>query len=545
MTVTADAPAAAPASESTAPAPVPTGLAAILGSGDHKVVGRIWLAVAMLHLLLLGTATVLVSAERIDSSVFDVLGRRWIVPVDTFQFISLVFLFLVPLTIAVATAVVPLQVGAATLAFPRASASAAWGYLLGGGLLVAAYAMHGGPDGTDEKGAVLFTVAFGMLLLSLLVAWICIATTVITLRTTGMRLIRVPLFAWSALVAGGVWILTLPVLIGLSILSYLDAQYGGFLGGGAGSAYGRIAWAFGTPAVYVLAVPVLGFVGSVVPVFFQTRHQQHRVALGLIGAFGVLSVGAWTIPGLSGATPWLYKGPWVVVSFAVLLPLLGLVGLWALTARQGRLSFGSPVLFALSATLLLLLGAAAGAVQAVKPIKTVVDGPGTSLYGTSWSTAVLGIVALAGITAMVGGVVYWAPKLVGHRFPEGGARLVAVLLLLGTLVTGVPELVAGLLGQPASAALAPAQHVATIEHLELVATIGNGLLVLAGLLFILLLLRAATSGVPAGDDPWSGHTLEWATTSPPPIGNFAELPKISSEAPLYDARHRPEEADAR
>jgi heme/copper-type cytochrome/quinol oxidase subunit 1 len=535
MTVTADAPAAAPASESTAPTPVPTGLAAILGSGDHKVVGRIWLAVALLHLLLLGAATVLVSAERVDSSAFEVLGKRWVGPVDTFQFISLAFLFLVPLTIAVAIAIVPPQVGASTLAFPRAAASAAWGYLLGGGLLVAAYAMHGGPDGTDEKGAVLFTVAFGMLLLSLLVAWICIATTVITLRTTGMRLLRVPLFAWSALVAGGVWILTLPVLLGLSVLSYLDAQYGGFLGSGAGSAYGRIAWAFGTPAVYALAIPVLGFVGSVVPVFLQTRHQQHRVALGLIGAFGALSVGAWTMPSLNGTTPWLYKGPWVVVSIAVLVPLLGLVGLWALTARQGRLAFGSPVLYAVSATLLLLLGAAAGAVQAIKPIKTLVDGPGTTLYGTSWSTATMGILALAGITAMIGGVVYWAPRLVGHRFPEGGARLVAVLLLLGTLVTGVPELVAGLLGQPASAALAPAQHVATIEHLELVTTIGNGILVLAGLLFILLLLKAATSKDATDDDPWSGHTLEWATTSPP---------KISSEAPLYDARHRPEEVDA-
>jgi cytochrome c oxidase subunit I+III len=536
MTVTADAPAAAPASESTAPAPVPTGLAAILGSGDHKVVGRIWLAVAMIHLLFLGTATVLVSAERIDSATFDVLGQHWIVQADTFQFISLAFLFLVPLTVAVATAIVPLQIGAATLAFPRAAASAAWGYLLGGGLLIAAYAMHGGPDGTDKRGSVLFVVAFGMLLLSLLVAWICITTTVITLRTTGMRLIRVPLFAWSALVAGAVWIVTLPVLLGLSVLSYLDVRYDGFLGGGPGSVYGRIAWAFGTPAVYALAIPVLGFVGSVVPVFFQTRHQQHRVALGLIGAFGVLSVGAWTMPSLSGATPWLYKGPWVVVSFAVLLPLLGLVGLWALTARQGRLSFGSPVLYAVSATLLLLLGAAAGAVEAIKPIKTIGDGPGTTLYGTSWTTAVLGVVALAGITAMVGAVVYWAPKLVGHRLPEGGARLVAVLLFLGTLVTGVPELVAGLLGQPASATLAPTQHVSAIEHLELAATIGNGILVLGGLLFVLLLLKAATSDGPAADDPWSGHTLEWATTSPP---------KISSEAPLYDARHRPEEGDAR
>ena len=183
------------------------------------------------------------------------LGKHWIVQADTFRFVGLVFLFVIPLTIAVATVIVPLQVGASTLAFPRAAAAAAWTYLLGGGLLVAAYAIHGGPDGTDARGNALFVVAFVLVLLALLLAWICIATTVVTLRTTGMRLTRVPLFAWSALVAGSVWVLTLPVLIGLAVLSYLDVRYHGFFGADAASGYARIAWAFGTPAVYAMAHP--------------------------------------------------------------------------------------------------------------------------------------------------------------------------------------------------------------------------------------------------------------------------------------------------
>jgi heme/copper-type cytochrome/quinol oxidase subunit 1 len=543
MTVTADAPAAAPASESTAPAPVPAGLAAILGSGDHKVIGRLWLVAAMVHLVLVGTVSVLVSAEGIDTSKFDVLGADWIVQADTYRFIGLAFLFLVPLTIAVATVVVPLQVGASTIAFPRAAAASAWTFLIGGGLLIGSYAIHGGPDGTDADGVALFVASFALVLVSLLVAWICIATTVVTLRAPGMGLRRTPLFAWSTLVAGAVWVLTLPALIGLSVISFLDVRYEGFLSGAPGSVYGRIWWAFGTPAVFVMAIPILGFVGSVVPVAFQTRHQQHKVASGLIGAFAVLTVGAWTMPSLSGATPWLYEGPWIVVSIAILVPLVGLLGLWALTARQGRLAFGSPLLFAGVAMVLLFLGGAASAVQAIKPIKTLVDGPGTSLYGTSWSFGIAGFVMLAAITAMIGAVVYWSPKIVGHSFGEGGARLVALLLLVGAVANAGAELIVGLLGQPASAAVGPSEHVSTIEALNLVSTIGVGVLVLAGALFVVLLFKASTSGVATADDPWSGHTLEWATASPPAPGNFASLPKVTSESPLYDAR-RPEEANA-
>lgn len=550
MTVTEDAPAAAPATSEppAASAPAPTGLAAILGSGDHKVVGRLWIVASLLHLLLAGLAALAVAVEKIDLSGVDVVDADWLGPLYAYRSIAGAFLFLLPLAIGVATAIVPLQVGAATIAFPRAATAAVWTYLLGGGLLVGAFAIEGGPFGTDVDGVRLFVAAFALVLVAQAVAWVCIATTVLSLRVPGLSMARVPLFAWSNLVAATVWLVTLPVLAGITALAYLDIRYGGgqgIFGGGQATLYPRIAWVFGTPAVYAFAIPALGVVGSVVPVFAQTRHHQHRIAQGLIGAFGALSVGAWAVPGYGGeAYRWLYEGPWVVVSFAVVVPVLGLVGLWALTARQGQLRFGSPLLFAVAALLVLLVGLLAGAVQAVEPLETLVDGDGTPLYGTSWSASVAAHVGLAATIALLGALVFWAPKLVGRLVPEGAARAVAVVLAVGTLLWALPEAIAGLVGQPALPLADVVDNVSTVEALN-IATLVGGVVLALGLAGVVALFASGTRGhEPPGDDPWSGHTLEWATSSPPPVGNFASLPEITSEAPLYDARHRFEEGSA-
>ena len=473
------------------------------------------------------------------------IGADWYGQVFAYRSIAAAFLVLLPLTIGLATAIVPLQLGASTLAFPRAAAAAAWTYLIGGGLVVASFAMDGGPGGSDVDGVRLFVVALGLVIVAEAVAWICIATTVITVRVPGLSLARTPLFAWSAMVAGVVWIITLPVLAGMLVIQYLDVRYGGgggFFAGGEATMYARIAWVFSTPAVFAFAIPALGFIGSVVPVFSQTRHQQHRIAQGLIGAFGVLSVGAWALPGFGqDAFPWLYDAPWVAVSIAVVVPLIGLLGLWALTARQGRIALGSPLLFAIAAALLLLDGVLAGAVQAIEPIETLVDGDGTSLFGTTWSTSIASHVVLATLVALLGAIVYWAPKLIGRRVPEPPARGLAMLLLLGSVLWGLPDLIAGLLGQPASPFVAAADNISTIETLNLLSTIGGAVLAVALLGFVGLLARAAAGDDRPDDDPWAGHTLEWATTSPPPAGNFTVVPEVTSEAPLYDSRHLAEE----
>lgn len=537
MTVTEDAPAAVSApAEPMAPAPSAPGLAGILGTGDHRVVGRLWAVAAIVHALLAGIAAVLVAAEKIDLSTVDVIGNDWFGQVFAYRSIAGGFLVLLPLTIGVATAIVPLQLGASTIAFPRAAAAAAWTYLLGSGLVVGAFAIDGGPGGTDVDGVRLFIAAFVLVLVAEVVAWICIATTVITARVPGLSLARTPLFAWSALVAGTVWIVTLPVLIGVMIMAYLDIRYGGsggFFGGGANVLYTRIAWMFSTPGVYAFAIPALGVIGSFVPVFAGTRHERHRTAQGLIAAFGVLSIGVWALPGFGAdAYPWLYEAPWVAVSLVIVVPVLGLFGLWALTVQRGRLTPSGPLLFGVSAGLMLLVGVLAGAVQAIEPIKTLVDGPGTSLYGTTWSTAVASYVVLAAVMAMLGAVVFWAPKLVGRSFPEGPTRGVALGFLAGTVLWSFPDLVAGLLGQPGLPGFAPTDNVSTIEALNVASTIGGALLAVAGVAFVLLLVRAVASDTVPGDDPWNGQTLEWATT----------LPEITSEAPLYDATHRPLEA---
>jgi heme/copper-type cytochrome/quinol oxidase subunit 1 len=549
MTVTEDAPPALSASpEPTAPAPDASGLAAILGSGDHKVVGRLWIVAALAHLLLVGAAAALVAAEKIDLSGVDIVSADWLGPFTAYRSIAGAFLFLLPLTIGVATAIVPLQVGAATLAFPRAAAAAVWTYLIGGGLLIGSFAIEGGPFGTDVDGVRLFIASFTLVLVALVVALICIATTVIALRPPGLSLARTPLFAWSMLVASAVWTIMLPVLAGITVLAYLDIRYGGaggFFGGGGTTLYGRISWVFGAPAVYAFAIPALGVIGSVVPVFARTRHHQHRLAQGLIGAFGVLSVGAWAVPGYGqDAFPWLYEVPWVAVSIAIVLPVLALLGLWAVTVQQGSLSLGTPLLFGLSSALMLLLGVVAGAGQAIEPVKTLVDGEGTSLYGTTWSSAIASYVVLAAAIALLGGITYWSPKILGRTFADGGTRAVAFLLLIGTVLWSFPDLIAGLFGQPADPGATPLDNVSTIEALNIASTIGAAVLALSVVGFLVLFVGAARSTELPGDDPWGGHTLEWATSSPPPVGNFPSLPVITSEAPLYDARHRTEEGTA-
>lgn len=547
MTVTESAPTVAPESARPAPAEAPSGLAGMLGSGDHKVIGRLWIAASLLFLVLAGVAGMAVSVERLDTgSVGDVVGAEWLLQIFTFHSLAAAFLFLLPLTIGVATTVVPLQVGSPTIAFGRASAAAFWAFLVGGCLVVAAYAIDGGPFGTDADGVELFLVAFGLVLAAQVLAWVCIGATVVALRAPGIWLRRIPLFAWSALVAAVVWILTLPALGAMVVLTFLDTRYAGgaFLAGSEGI-YSRLGWAFGQPAVYAFAIPVLGLAGDVVPVFSATRHRRYGVALGCIGAFGVLSIGVWAMPGFAvgaeAGRPWLYEAPWIAVSFLVVLPVLALAGLWGDTARHGSVRLASPFVYVQAALLMLVVGLLAGAVQAIEPLETVGDAS-VPLYGTTWTTSIAHYVTLAATLALFGALAYWASKVLGRTLAEGLQKLVATVLLLGTILLAFPELVSGLLGQLAGFG-GVTDNADAVEALNIASAIGGGLVIVGALLFAATLLQALASKDRPVDDPWEGHTLEWATASPPVAGNFAAVPEVTSEAPLYDARHR-EGADA-
>ncbi len=544
MTVTeASRDAAAEAAATATPSTPPTGLAAVVGTGDPRTIGKLFVGTSLLFLVASGVAGAFVDFELADASGNEIFQPDTTLRLFTLHSTAALFLGVLPLLIGLATAIVPLQVGAPTVAFPRASAAAFWVWLVSGGIVLASYAIDGGPWGTESDAVGLYVLGLIAVSVALFVATASVVTTVLTLRAPGLTLRRAPLFSWSVLVGGTGWLLTLPVLAAMLLITYLDLRYGQQFLGGSGGIYNRIAWLFWQPTLYLVAVPALGIVADVVPVFAQRRHHKHGAAMVLLGLAAALGVGAWAQTGatIDGGTtaPWLNEGPWIAVSFLAIVPVLGLFGLWNLTLLKGKVKIGTPLILAQLGALAVLVGVAAGGATAIEDL---------DLDGTTWMTAQAVLVLAGALLAGLAGVAFWAPKLYGKLLPDAAVRLGGTVLFLGAFAAAVPLAIAGTLGQVrlATADLLGAEpgtipgvsggDVDTVEVLDLIAGIGLAVMVLGGVIVALALLKRQSGDGP-GDDPWGGHTLEWATSSPPPIGNFAALPEITSEAPVYDARH--------
>lgn len=527
-TVTSDdAPALAP------PEPA-RGLAALLGTGDPTTIGRLYIGTSLLFLLVAAVTGMLLSIEKIDVSGIDVLDADVVAQFFSLFRISSVFLFLVPLLLGLAICVVPRQVGSPTVAFPRAAAASYWTYLVGGGIVLAAFVADGGPGGGDPDAVALFVAAMIMVLAALCLAAVCVATTGLALRVDGMSLRRAPLFTWANVLAAGLWILTLPVLAGILVLAYVDLRYGPTLIGGGEQLFLRIAWVWSQPSNYIFAIPVLGIIADVAATGARTRFTQHRLAMGCIGAFAVFSFGAWAMPSWSPSTggelalPYTNEVPFVAASFLVVLALLAFTGLVVDTIRKGAARLVSPLVWTLAALVMLLAGVANGALVSIDPLE---------LVNTTATTSQIHYVLAATMLGALGGLVYWAPVIFRKAFPELASTGLAGLGLLGTVLLCLPDLISGFLDQLARLGGAPegasSGDVDAIEALNLVSAVGAGVLVVVGVGFIGLLVRTV-SAADEVTDPWEGNTLEWAAGD--------ELPPITSEAPVYDARHAVEVA---
>jgi cytochrome c oxidase subunit 1 len=498
----------------------PAGLAGWLVTGDHKRIGRLYIATALLFLVA-GTAIgAVVGAERVDSGlqVFD--DAEMLRQIHSLHGSVSVFLFLVPVLLGLATYVVPLQVGAANVAFPRLSALSFWGYLVSGGILIAAYAADGGPGGGDADAVDLWLVALAGLTASTVIALISVLTTIVVLRAPGMTLLRAPAFSWSVLVGGGLTLLAAPVLVATLAVLFIAHHHGG----GEPPGGQEITWFFGLPQVYLLVVPVAGIAAEIVPVLARVRPVRSGPVAAVIAALALFGFGAFAQP------PGVIDEPAVaVVTIAAVLPALALLAVLADTLRRGgRPAVASPLLFAMGAVLLLFLGALAGGAAVIDPL---------DLEGTTWVTGQLHLVLLgAGVLGAFAGLSWWAPKIWGAPLGEWPARVAFLLTFLGVLLVAGPDLVTGLVNdlEPAAADFDDDSLNVTMN---VVAEIGAGVVILGVLAFVAAVIQAAGAPDDAVADPWEGHTLEWATASPPPPGNFTEaLPPVLSPAPLLDAR---------
>jgi len=558
-------------------------------SGDHKVIGRLWILGSLLFGLFTLVADVLVRIERIDTdSVFLFSNRFAFEQWFTLHRVSLVFLFVVPLLIGLAMIMVPLQIGAPSLAFPRAAAAALWSWAVSGVILIVSWAIDGGlvDRGTEtvSQSTQLSMVSLAAVVLSLLVASMVILTTIFTERSQGMSLYNVPLFTWSMLVAVGIWLLSLPVLLSNLMLMWVDARGEAAQGFGNDQLYLQISWVFDQPQVFAFAVPVLGILGETIPVAFRRRLKQYDLAMIGIGAFGALSFGAYaqTVFNQSANTTWLY----VLGSIALILPILAMLGAIGLTAKAAGRAPTMSAHLALSIMALVAL-LAAGAVAAVRVLDSLLapvigflngvvgffqgsgsgSGDGwqflTDFQGwlstsfdeiarTSVSGAMVQLALIAGLIAGVAGLYYWSSKILGRKLPSGIGMLAGVSLLGGAMLSAIPDAISGFLDQPDFVAAAGQRDgVEVLNTISLIGSIG----VFAGFGLLLLALPAAfffDSDDDADEEdpdfdernPWNGHTLEWLSESPPPPGNFEGPFVVTSEAPLLDDDFENPYADA-
>jgi heme/copper-type cytochrome/quinol oxidase subunit 1 len=497
-----------------------TGLAAFLGTGDHRSLGRAYIGFA----LFFGATAWVLDTLYAAHQAHHLLPTEHVFQVYTASQIAAVLLFAIPLFVGLATFISPLQVGANTIAFPRAAAAAFWGWLIGSILVVASYAIDGGPLGGRVKAVDLTYAGLALVAASLVLACICLLTTIISLRTPGLWLDRIPMFSWSVVVAASIWVLTLPVLLANIVLIYVDHHYGkpAFFGAGTNQ-WTQVSWVFSQPQIYAVAIPALGLANDVVATLAGARQKHRSTLMAAVGAFGILTFGAFAQPTFY---PDVYnEALFIALSLLIILPTVILVGGWLATAKEGRPLVKSPLLFVLGSTLVLLLAVIAGGVYTFKQLDLHDIRWGQQGFGSPYANGHLLLIVAVATLAGLGGVVYWAPKLFGRFAHDGLAKLAALVGFVGALVVGLPLFVYGFKFK--ATGLADSMH-----FLYGTSALGAALLVVTIVLVVIALFMGKGD---APDDAWGvGQSLEWATTSPPAPAAFAVLERVVSAEPLLD-----------
>ena len=442
--------AAAPGS-STEEAPAPRILAQPFVTSDAATVGRLFVVVSLLMGLGTSVIGVLLSLGRTEAvAPWDLFGgfnayfRMW-----TLYRVSFMLLVVLPLLLGVAMAVVPSQVGAGNLAFPRAALASFWTWLIGAVIIVVSVFAGGGwgaidgVTGNENDAMALTLLGTGMVIVALLLGAVTVATTVISLRQTGMTLLDVPPFAWSMLVAAAVWLFTLPVAIANIVVIYADLR------GRPAIAFGRaespdiwlqLDWLVEQPAVYLMAVPVLGIAIEAVGAAVGARSSLPEAVTVIVGLFGLLAVGGWSQDYFTAPQDLRDGLVYVAFGLAAVLPVVALAGGAAELVLRGAKTpdrlFDTRMLGAGAA--LKLLGAAAlvGALRVIEPL---------DLLETTATWAVFHGVVVASLIAGVAALVNWSHQLLFCPISRVVGRGSVVLLLGGGGLLVLSDLISGFL----------------------------------------------------------------------------------------------------
>jgi len=523
-----------------------SGLYEWLTTTDHKKIGILYVVNSFIFfflggILALGIRTELAipGVQFVDGEVYNQLF--------TMHGTTMIFLFIIPMLVGFGNYVVPLQIGAPDMAFPRINALSFWMLPLGGILLFLGFITGGAasagwtsyaPLSEDRtlasvgSGQDLWIMGLTLIGTSSILGGINFLVTIFKMRAPGLTLFRMPILVWTVLVTSILQVLATPVLTSALIMLFIDRNYGGHFfdpaTGGTAILWQNIFWFYSHPAVYIMVLPAMGMISEILPVFSRKPLFGYKAFVFATAGIGALGFSVWAHHMFT--TGLVFLPFFSLMTFLIAVPTGVKMFNWIFTLWRGKLTFSTPLLFAVGFLSMFLLGGINGAFSAAVPVDF-------ALQDTYWVVAHLHYVLFGGsVFGVFAGVYYWFPKMTGRMLDEGLGKLQFVMIFIGFNLTFFPMHQLGLAGMPRR--IADYASNAGWNDLNLAATIGGFLIAASMIPFLWNVFISRRNGKIAGDDPWQANTLEWATSSPPPPYNFDHLPEIRSERPLFDLRHR-------
>jgi cytochrome c oxidase subunit I len=454
---------------------------------------------------------------------------------------TMIYLFVVPVALAAGLYLVPLQVGAAEVAGPRAALAGLALFIAGGLTMWSGFLTSGGAaaaswwgfdplsDSVHSPGSGMELWIFGVIMATAgQLLWAgCVLATALRRRAPGMTLLRMPVFSWTMVATCLLTLFAFPALIVALVLLWAQRHFGGVLVGDLGAVdYQQLFWFYGHPVVYVMFFPFVGMVGEILATFASRRFFGYSAFVIAVLAFSGLSMTVWAHHMFTmGQVTNRYFS---LTSTALVVPAGVEYFDFLATIWLGRLRFTTAFLFAAAFIVQFLIGGLTGVIVASPPLDY-------HLNMSYFVVAHFHYTIFAGSAfALFGGIYYWFPKVTGVLLRERLGKLQLALMVVGTNLTFFPMFILGAEGMTRRIAAYPASS--GWQGLNGLETAGAFVIALSVLVFLVNVASSLRRPLAAGADPWQGQTLEWATSSPPPRHNFSELPPVSSFAPLLDLR---------
>jgi cytochrome c oxidase subunit 1/cytochrome c oxidase subunit I+III len=511
---------------------------------DHKRIGILYLLTALFFFGVGGIEALLIRTQLAHPGS-KLIGPDAYNQIFTMHGTTMIFLVVMPTLVGFANYLVPLMIGARDMAFPRLNAMSYWLFPFGGALLHFSFFTGGAPQsgwfsyaplaetpysstmGPDYWAIALLTLGIGSV-----AGAINIIATVVTLRAPGMTMRRLPLFVWMTFVTAFLIILALPVLNAALVMLLVDRQLDAHIfqahGGGSAILWQHFFWTFGHPEVYIMALPAFGMISEIIPTFSRKPIFGYEFVAGSTLAIAVLSFGVWAHHMFAAGLGHRADLAFAAGSMLIAVPTGVKIFNWIATMWGGSIRLTTAMLFAVGFLIEFVIGGLSGVQFASAPVDW-------SLTDSYYVVAHFHYVLFGGTAfAVMGATYYWFPKMTGRLMSEKLGKWHFWLTIVGFNLTFFVQHMLGKMGMPRRVYTYP--DLPGWGLLNAISSVGAFIMAFSVIVFAWNLFVSARRGEKAGDNPWEGWSLEWATSSPPPHDNFEKVPPIRGRRPLIDMK---------